>query len=201
MKASRRGWRGVAILGGAMLIAASTGCKRSSTASYSGQNPGTVDADASAQKLEGQITGVNWHIPWRVRNAAGKPMPALIADAREGLMNSQDDSYTMRLRGVRAKLFQEGVHSADIVAAQVDANSDEHIIVGTGGVRVSSLTNPPDTVVTADKVTWNPNSHKMVAVGHAKVTYHPRTGGLPITQSGGRITFDMLLKKIEVESL
>ncbi len=161
-----------------------------------------MDAKATeAQRLEGAITGTNWHIPWTVRNAEGKAIPALIADAREGRMQSFEDSYTMQLRGVRAKLFQEGVHSADIEAAQVDANSDDHLIVGTGGVRVVSLTNPPDTVITADKITWDPHSHKMVAVGHAQATQRPHDGGVPITQTGGRITFDMQLKKIEVEAL
>ncbi len=153
------------------------------------------------QNLTGEITGTNWHIPWSIRDAKGRAVPALIADAREGEMNNLDDSYTMRLRGVQAKLFQEGVHAADIQAVQVDANSDDHLIIGTGGVRVTSLTNPPDTVVTADKITWDPRSSKMVAVGHAKVMQRPRDGGLPITQTGGRITFDTKFQKIEVEAL
>lgn len=153
------------------------------------------------QNLTGEISGTNWHIPWTIRDAKGRHVPALIADAREGEMNNLDASYSMRLHGVQAQLFQEGVHAADIKAAQVDANSDDHIIIGTGGVRVTSLTNPPDTVITADKITWDPRSFKMTAVGHAQVTQRPRNGGLPITQSGGRITFDTKFQKIEVDSL
>lgn len=149
--------------------------------------------------MTGEISGSNWHIPWTVRDAKGRAIPALIADARQGEMNNLDASYSMRLHGVRAKLYQEGVHAADIVATQVDANSEDHLIVGTGGVRVTSLTNPPDTVVTADNITWDPRTFKMVAVGHAQVTQRPQNGGTPITETGGRITFDTKFKKIKIE--
>lgn len=176
------------------------GCRHGASSSQSGQNPGTI-GDEAVQNLTGEISGTNWHIPWMIHDAKGRAVPALIADARQGEMNNLDDSYTMRLHGVRAKLYQEGVHAADIQAAQVDANSDDHIIIGTGGVQVVSLTNPPDTVVTADKITWDPRSFKMVAVGHAKVVQRPRNGGVPITQTGGRITFDTKFQKIEVEAL
>ena len=151
--------------------------------------------------MTGEVSGTNWHIPWTIRDAKGRIVPVMTADARVGEMNNLESSYTMRLHGVQAKLFQEGVHAADVVAAQVDTNSDDHVIIGTGGVRVTSLTNPPDTVVTADKITWDPRSFKMTAVGHALVTQRPRNGGLPITQSGGRITFDTKFKKIKVEAL
>lgn len=189
-------------MGITVLLIGIGGCRHTSPPSQSGQNPGTMGAEVDQDRnLTGEITGTNWHIPWMIRDANGRAAPALIADARQGEMNNLDDSYTMRLHGVQAKLFQAGVHAADIVAAQVDANSDDHLIIGTGGVRVTSLTNPPDTVVTADKITWDPHSAKMVAVGHAKVTQRPRTGGIPITQTGGRITFDTKFQKVEVEAL
>jgi len=152
------------------------------------------------KNLTGEVKGTNWHIPWTIRDAKGKTVPALIADARKGEMNNLDDGYAMHLHGVQAELFQEGVHAADIVAEEVDANSEEKIIVGTGGVRVSSLTNPPDTVITADKITWDPQTARMVAVGHALVTQRPPKG-VPITQTGGRITFDTKFQKIKVEAL
>ncbi len=196
-----KGVRTQALIVLTMLLFGAAGCHRTVSPSQSGQNPGTIGAEADQdQNLTGEISGTNWHIPWSIRDAKGRAVPALIADAREGEMNNLGDSSTMRLHGVRAKLFQEGVHAADIVAAQVDASSDDHLIVGTGGVRVTSLTSPPDTVVTADKITWDPRSFKMVAVGHAVVTQRP-PHGVPITQTGGRITFDTKFRKIEVESL
>lgn len=197
-----KGVRTLKWIGVTALLIGLAGCRHTATPSQSGHNPGTMGADADpVQNLTGEITGTNWHIPWMIRDANGRALPALIADAHEGEMNNLDDSYTMRLHGVQAQLFQAGVHAADIVAAQVDANSDDHLIIGTGGVRVTSLTNPPDTVVTADKITWDPRSSKMVAVGHAKVTQRPRAGGVPITQTGGRITFDTKFQKIDVEAL
>ena len=196
------GVRTLKSLGTTALLIGIVGCHPAGSSSQSGRNPGTMGADAEpGQNFTGEISGTNWHIPWMVRNAKGRAFPALVADARMGEMNNLDDSYTMRLHGVRAKLYQEGVHAADIVAAQVDANSDDHLIIGTGGVRVTSLTNPPDTVVTADKITWDPRSSKMVAVGHAHVEQRPRNGGVPIIQSGGRITFDTKFQKVEVEAL
>jgi lipopolysaccharide assembly outer membrane protein LptD (OstA) len=159
---------------------------------------GKPDPDPD-QNVTGEVSGTIWHIPWMIHDAKGKTIPALIADARQGEMNNLDDNNTMHLRGVTAQLFQEGVHSADIVADEVDANSADHIIIGTGHVRVISLTKPPDTVVTADKITWDPHSYIMVAVGHARVTQRPPKG-TPITQTGGRITFDTKLQKVKVES-
>jgi len=159
----------------------------------------TPDEDET-KNLTGEVKGTNWHIPWTIRNSKGQTVPALIADARRGEMNNLDDGYAMRLHGVTAQLFQEGVHAADIVAGQVDANSEDKLIVGTGGVQVTSLTNPPDTVVTAEKITWDPHTFKMVAVGHAKVIQTPRNGGVPISQTGGRIMFDTKFQKFEVKS-
>ena len=188
------------LMGLTMLLFGVVGCRRTASSSQSGQTPGSVEADAE-QNMTGEISGTNWHIPWTIHDAKGRTVPVLVADARQGEMNNLESSYTMRLKGVQAQLFQEGVHAADITAAQVDANSDDHLIVGTGGVRVTSLTSPPDTVVTADKITWDPRSFKMTAVGHALVTQRPRNGGVPITQSGGRITFDTKMRKIKIEAL
>jgi hypothetical protein len=182
-----------------LLPMAVVGCGRKTAPSQSGPKPGTI-ADEPEQSFTGEISGTNWHIPWSILNEKGQTVPALVADARRGEMNNLADSYTMRLHGVRAKLYSEGVHSADIVAAQIDANSNEHKIIGTGGVRVTSLTSPPDTVVTADKMTWDPRGFKMVAVGHAVVTQRPKDGGLPITQTGGRITFDTKFQKITIDA-
>ena len=188
------------LLTGVLLLAFLPGCRKGGSAGRNGTNSGSAETRVTpAQSLEGEITGTNWHIPWTVRNDEGKAVPALVADAREGRMRSFEDSYVMQLNGVRAKLFQDGVHAADIEAGQIDANSDDHLLVGTGGVRVVSLTDPPDTVVTADKIVWDPHSHLMTALGHARVAQRPKDGGTPITQTGAKIKFDMVLKKIEVE--
>lgn len=200
----RKGVQTLVVIGVTLFLYGIVGCHRAGSSSHPGQNQGNMGADAEAdqaQNLTGEVSGTNWHIPWTIRDAKGRTVPALIADARQGEMNNLDDGYSMRLNGVKAKLFRDGVHTADIVAAQVDANSDDHMIIGTGGVRVTSLTSPPDTVVTADKITWDLNSSKMVAVGHALVTQRPRNGGIPITQTGGRITFDTKFQKFAVDSL
>ena len=191
------------VVGSTLFLLGIVGCHHTASPSQSSPIPGTMaqaPEEDPTKNLTGELRGTKWHIPWSIRDAKGKLVPALIADARQGEMSNLDDSYSMRLHGVKAKLFQEGVHAADIVAAQVDANSEDKMIVGTGGVRVMSLTNPPDTVVTAEKITWDPQSFKLVAVGHAKVTQRPPKG-IPITQSGGRITFDTKFQKIKVEAL
>lgn len=198
-----RGAQKPILIGLILLLGGLGGCRSKGSPSQSGHNPGTMGTDAEKaeepQNLTGEITGTNWHIPWMINDSKGHPVPALVADARKGEMNNLDDSYTMRLHIVQAKLYQDGVHAADIQAKQVDANSKENLIIGTGSVRVTSLTNPPDTVVNADKITWDPRTSVMVAVGHALVTQRPHNGGVPITQTGGRITFDTKFQKIRVE--
>lgn len=197
--------RAIILAGVAALGLGCGGCRHSNSSSQTGQNPGTMGADkdqtTEEQNLTGKVTGKNWHIPWSIHDAKGRTVPALVADAREGEMDNLQDGYTMRLHIVQAQLFQEGVHAADIQADQVEANSNEHKIIGTGNVRVYSLTNPPDTVITADKITWDPHSSTMEAVGHAHVTQRPHNGGPPISQTGGRITFDTKFQKIKVEAL
>jgi hypothetical protein len=198
----RRAALTLVVLGATLFLFGTVGCHPAAPHSANGQSAGGADAEPDPdQNLTGEVTGTNWHIPWMILDAKGRKQPALVADAGQGKMTNLDDNYTMQLHGVRAKVFQDGVHAADIVASQVDANSTDHLIVGTGGVRVTSLTNPPDTVVTADKITWDPRAYVMVAVGHAVVTKRPHDGSVPITQTGGRITFDTKFQKIKVEAL
>ena len=197
----RRGVSTLALLGSTLFLFGSIGCHPVAPHSQNGQAVGADAEPDPEQNLTGEVTGTNWHIPWMILDAQGRKQPALVADARQGKMTNLGDNYTMQLHGVHANVFQEGVHAADIVADQVDANSQDHLIIGTGNVHVTSLTNPPDTVVTADKITWDPRSSKMVAVGHAVVTKRPHDGSVPITQTGGRITFDSKFQKIVIDAL
>lgn len=109
-------------------------------------------------------------------------------------MLEKNETPTLVLNRVRATLFREGVRSAAIQATRITANQRERILVGTGGVTVTSLTTPPDAIVTADKVTWNSRDNRITAVGHAHLIRRPAGGGMPFEHRGGRITFPADLK-------
>ena len=151
-------------------------------------------------ELPGKLSGAGWHIPWFTRdpkNPNGPLIPVLIADAKHGeIMNTQ--TATLRLRDVHAKMYRNGIQSADIKAPQVTVNQGDWIFVGTGGVTVRSLADPPDTVITGDKVTWKVKSKELVAEGNAYIEHREKDGKLS-TAHANRITFDTALKTSSFE--
>ncbi len=155
--------------------------------------------------LPGQVSGTGWHIPWRVRDPKhpdGPPIPVLIADASTGTVTNENDNPTVVLQAARAQLFREGVHAADIEAARISADQRHRVVKGAGGCTVRSAGAPPDdpsayTVLTADTVSWDTRTNKIVAVGNAHVS--GRRHRTDFTHSGGCITFDMARDEVEVE--
>ena len=181
----------------ALLILLAGGCRKPKTGA--GETP---DKKKNGLELPGRVSGKGWHIPWRMRdpkNPNGPPIPVLIADARSGVLTNDEENPTVLLRDVRARLYRNGKHTADIAAPEVTANQKERRIVGRGGVTFVSITNPPDTVVTADQITWDTKQSKVVAEGHARVTRRHKDGQTDTT-TGSRITFDAGLKgNFEIE--
>ncbi len=153
------------------------------------------------QELKGAITGAGWHIPWSARdpqNPNGKPVKVLIADAVQGALKNDDGNVRMVLENARVKLFRDGKPTAHINAHILSANRDENVVIGTGGVVVNSLQNPPNTVIKAEKMVWDTEGTKVIAVGNAQVTHRLKNGTLT-TSSGGRVTFDTRLEDIAIE--
>ncbi len=187
-----------------LAFAPTTGCGKPAS-----QNKPVKKASAAGQaekldarRLPGRVVGAGWHIPWRVRDPKhpnGPGLPVLIADAETGEILNSDANPTVQLGNARVKLFRNGLPTADVDAPQLTANQHDRIVIGTGGVRVNSLADPPDTVVTADKITWDTRTNVIVAVGNARVVRTPKAGGAALSQSGGRITFDTALKEFVVE--
>ena len=73
-------------------------------------------------------------------------------------------------------------------------------MLGLGGCTVHSLTDPPNTVVTADKITWNSRVSEVVATGNAHVTRRPLQGAPTdppdIVLDADRIAWDIKQNKI-----
>lgn len=153
------------------------------------------------QELKGAITGTGWHIPWSARdpkNPNGKPVKVLIADAEQGALKNDDGNLRVVLQNAQVKLFRNGTPTAFIDAKILSANRDDHSVIGTGGVVVNSLQNPPDTIIKAEKMVWNTDETKVIAVGNAQVSHRLKNGTLA-TSSGGRVTFDLESEEIEIE--
>ncbi len=161
----------ILLLIGALVLAVA-GCGKAPTARVeAARDGGTGDSGQSAPApLPGGITGTNWHIPWRTadpKHPHAKPVTVLIADAKSGTMTSKANNLVLRLGGVRAQLFSERRHVADLQAARVETDRRSRIVVATRDVRLVSLTNPPDAVLTSDRMTWDTHTKILVATGNA----------------------------------
>lgn len=93
------------------------------------------------------------------------------------------------LSNVTAFLYQAGISTARMQAPRAFADSTKQSVVGSGGVRVWSLTQP-GTTLSADKVTWLAQRNTVEAVGH--VVY--RSGKTGLTIHVPRMTADTALK-------
>lgn len=176
-----------------------SGCNGANTRQRSRPQPPETEAERQAN-LPGAITGSGWHIRWRERNPKHpeKPLRVLEAVAQTGELADQDDTNTMRLHDVHAQLYRNGQAAAIIQAPQLAANQRDRILIGTGGVTLTSLTDPPDTVVTADKITWNTHTGKIAGVGNAHVVQHLPDGTINEHQ-GYRVTYNNEEKTFDVE--
>jgi hypothetical protein len=176
-----------------------SGCAGANNRQNNRPKPPETEADRQAN-LPGAITGSGWHIQWRERNPKRpeKPLRVLEAVAQTGELADQDDTNTMRLREVRARLYRNGQAAADIQAPQLTANQRDRILVGTGGVTLTSLADPPDTVVTADKITWDTHTGKIAGVGNAHVLQRLPDGTINEHQ-GYRVTYNNAEKTFDVE--
>ncbi len=159
---------------------------------------GVHAAKDAAQKhtldLVGKLNGRGWYLPWYKRDPKhpnGPPMPVLLAEAETGEIVKRSDNPAVVMHHVHAKLFQKGVHAANIVANKVRADEQAEKVFAIGNCKVTSLLNPSDTVLTADRITWDTANSRLVAEGHAHVERKPRNGGVPMSQDGGRIVFDL----------
>jgi hypothetical protein len=169
------------------------------------QSTPAAQAGAAAAKhpleLIGKVKGSRWHVPWYTRDPKhpnGPPIPVLIAEAATGEIARRNGSPEIVMRKVHARIFQKGVHAADLDAGKVRANQQEKRVFASGGCKVVSVLNPADTVVTADRITWDAANAQFVAEGHAHVVRTPRDGGLPISQEGGRIIYDLAHNTVTV---
>ena len=144
--------------------------------------------------LVGKVNGRGWYLPWYKRDPKrmdGPLIPVLLAEAETGEITRHTDNPEIVMHHVQAKLFQKGIHAANIRAGTVRADQQAEKVFATGGCRVVSLVNPADTVLTADKITWESANSRFVAEGHARVARRPRNGGAAITQEGGKIVYDL----------
>jgi len=175
-----------------------TGCaSRTPRAPAKAAPPPTGEVKAPPAKhpldLVGKVNGRGWYLPWYTRDPKkpnGPPIPVLIAEAETGEITKHNDNPEIVMRHVHARIYQKGVHSANVEAAKIRANQLERTVFASGGCTVTSLLNPTDTVLTADRITWDTENTRFVAEGHAHVERRPRDGGTPITQSGGKIVYD-----------
>jgi hypothetical protein len=164
-------------------------------------------ADASAN-LPGGITGTGWHIPWRTvdpKHPHGPPITVLIADAQNGSMASQDDDITVRLWQVHAQLFRDNRPAAIVDAAEITTDRRTKVVIGAGGVTIRSLPGaaktardhknangfPPNTTLTADKMTWDTQTSKLIALGHVHAIQRLPGNRLPTETTGERMEYNM----------
>lgn len=149
--------------------------------------------------LPGGVRGRGWHIPWREADPThpkGPQRTVFVADAEEGEMTDPGDHLTLHLNGVRARLFRAGRPAADLIAQHVVTDRQSRIVHASGSVKIVSLANPPDTQITADRMTWDTRTSQVKAEGNARALHTYRDGRPPDDTLAPRIDFDTATGRI-----
>ena len=185
-----------AVLAGVSLALSGCGGRTAPVAAPAPPAAQSTERAAPTRPLDliGKVNGRGWYLPWYTRDPKrpnGPPIPVLIAEAETGEITKHNDNPEIVMRRVHARLFQKGLHTANVDAAKIRSNQEEQVIYGSGGCTIKSLLNPADTVLTADRITWDTGNTRFIAEGHAHVVRKPQDGGLPISQEGGKFVYDM----------
>lgn len=142
-----------------------------------GSKPKSVENNVSkkgAEKssnptLPGAVQGKGWKIRWTTQDPKdpARVVLVLIAEMEQGELFYKGKIPNLRMHNVKAQVFQEGKHSADIEAGLMEANREEQKLIGRNGVKLHTLVAPNLMQVSADKVTWNTKAHTALAEGSA----------------------------------
>jgi len=151
------------------------------------------------KEIPGEITGKVWHIRWLNRAATGKRdlQTVALADAAHGAINDPANP-TITLYDVFAKVFREGLQTGTIHAPVATANQRDKVLIATGGVKLTSITDPPDTVVTGDAMRWDTTKNLLIVTGNARAVVL-KPGQKPDTTTGDKLIFDTKLKELRNE--
>ena len=169
-------------------------------------------AEEPKAELPGAVRGTGWHIPWYApdpKHPNGPMQRVLVADAKQGAMDSDKNFARIRLTDVDATLYHDGKPSATLAAPYVTTNEHDRVIVATGGVTIHSLidpttintpkSKPADTTVTADKVVWNSHKTEVVCTGNALLIYK-QAGSPDITQRSDVILYDTATQRFRARN-
>ena len=150
-------------------------------------------APAAPANLGGIAQGIVVNLP--DPKLPGKLLCEIHADSAAG--QSAGNGFLGQMRGVHARLYQQGRLSATLDAPQARGSSvgKSVVVTGTGRVTVLSLSQP-GTKLLADTVVWYASNNKFVATGH--VFY--RDGKSGATMTGPRLVADTKLKSVQIVS-
>ncbi|CEK18297.1 hypothetical protein [Chthonomonas calidirosea] len=175
-------------------------------ATRQGTSAQAASANEAQQNLRGRVEGTGWHLRWETHKTAnlyGPMVPLLVANAQKGsiLYKGGETDMTLLLKGVYARLYEEGRYVADVQADTVIANQQQHTLRGEGHVRVLSRERPPNTLITADRMTWESDADRIVAEGNVHlVQFRGNSAGgrasTPYTTSAPRMVYHIATGEI-----
>ncbi len=174
------------------------GCGKSNA--IPNRKPTKAELELKAKKeIPGEITGTTWHIRWLNPAATGNHdlQTVVLADSAHGSV-SDPANPTITLYEVAAKIFRDGAQTGTVYAPVVAANQRDKVLLATGGVKLTSITDPPDTVVTGDAMRWDTTRNRLVVIGNARAVVL-RPGQKPDTTTGDTLVFDTKLKELRNE--
>ncbi len=150
--------------------------------------------------VPGSIRGEGWRITWRSRtgkNPNRLAPPVLTGVAKRGEIGGDEENPALKLQEFRAKLYSDGKPAADLLAPEVTADEEGREVLATGGVTVIAL--KTGTKTTADRMTWNMETGKIVGEGHV-FSLRRASGKTPqISQTGNKFTYSPDREEFEIE--
>ena len=175
------------------------------------QKPTKTETSASKKKkISPQIGKVAWkggYFPWNTYDKEGRATAVMNAEAEDGEIltkvglnkkGKRETYLLLRMNRVKAKLFSKGRHSVDIEATRMSANQHDDTVIGTGGCKMRSLQEPPNTTLTADTLRWKTTGHILIAEGNVHLESLASPTETKVA-SGNHLEYDMDSEKVKIE--
>ncbi len=154
-----------------------------------------------ASNLPGQVTGHGITIHWQENVPEKGVQRVMDLNGQTGSLAGDTDTDLLsgHLKTVNGMLYRDNRPKARFTAQTVQADGKTKTLIAQGHVVIHSI-DPPGVTVTADRVIWHAERHRIEAEGDVGVTDQPPGADRPTAgmYHASHATIDTELKRITI---